>query len=127
MEKYILKECKHHGLTEYIFVESEKRYRCVKCRSESVQKRRDRIKEILVEYKGGKCEICGYDKCIQALEFHHLNPNEKDFGIGAKGYTRSIEKNKKEVDKCIMVCSNCHREIHSGLIDVNNSQNISDG
>ena len=53
-----------------------------------------------MEYKGGKCEICGYNKCVSALEFHHKNPLEKDFGIGAKGYTRSIEKNKKEVDKC---------------------------
>lgn len=118
MEKYITKECKHHGLTNFIYVESEKKYRCVKCRSAAVQKRRDKTKEILVEYKGGKCEICGYDKCISALEFHHKNPQEKDFGIGSKGYTRSIEKNKKEVDKCILVCANCHREIHSNLIEI---------
>ena len=76
------------------------------------KKRRYKIKEILVEYKGGKCEICGYNKCISALEFHHLDPNEKDFGIGQKGYTRSIEKNKEEANKCILVCANCHREIH---------------
>lgn len=112
MEKYIEKYCNHHGLTKYIYVESEKRYRCVKCRSESVKKRRDTIKKTLVEYKGGKCEICGYNKCIGALEFHHLDCKEKDFGISAKGYTRSIEINKKEVDKCILVCANCHREIH---------------
>lgn len=118
MEKYILKECKHHGLTDYVYVNSEKRYRCIKCRSEAVQKRRDKTKELLVEYKGGKCQICGYDRCINALEFHHLNPNEKDFGIASKGYTRSLEANKKEVDKCILVCSNCHREIHDGLIDI---------
>ena len=118
MEKYITKECKHHGLTNYIYVESEKKYRCVKCRSAAVQKRRDTTKEILVEYKGGKCEICGYNKCISALEFHHKDPQEKDFAIGAKGYTRSIEKNKKEVDKCILVCANCHREIHSNLIEI---------
>lgn len=118
MEKYVLKYCKHHGLTEYVYVESAKRYRCVKCRSEAVQKRRDKTKELLVEYKGGKCQICGYDRCINALEFHHLNPDEKDFGIASKGYTRSLETNKKEVDKCILVCSNCHREIHDGLIDI---------
>ena len=116
MEKYILKECKTHGITDYVYVNSEQRYRCVKCRSEAVQKRRNKTKEILVEYKGGKCEICGYNKCISALEFHHLNPNEKDFGIGAKGYTRNIETNKKEVDKCILVCANCHREIHENII-----------
>lgn len=72
-------------MTDYIYVESEKRYRCVKCRSGAIQKRREKTKELLVEYKGGKCEICGYNKCISALEFHHLNPAEKDFGIGAKG------------------------------------------
>lgn len=117
-DKYIIKECKKHGLTEYIFVNSEQKYRCIKCRSEAVQKRRDKTKQILIDYKGGKCEICGYNKCISALEFHHLNPQEKDFGIASKGYTRSIEINKKEVDKCILVCSNCHREIHEGLIKI---------
>lgn len=118
MEKYILKECKHHGLTEYVYVPSEKRYRCVKCRSAAVQKRRDKIKTLLVEYKGGQCEICGYNKCVRALEFHHLDSSKKDFGISEKGYTRSLEKNKQEVDKCILVCSNCHSEIHEGLIKI---------
>ena len=118
MEKYIDNVCKTHGLTKYVYVPSEKRYRCVKCRSEAVQKRRDKIKEILVEYKGGKCEICGYNKCISALEFHHLDPTQKEYGIGYKGYTRSIEKNKKEADKCVLVCANCHREIHADLIEI---------
>ena len=117
MEKYITKHCKHHGLTDYVYVQSEKRYRCVKCRSAAVQKRRNKTKEILIEYKGEKCEICGYNKSLSALEFHHLNANEKDFGISEKGYTRSIDKNKEEVDKCILVCANCHREIHEGLIN----------
>jgi 5-methylcytosine-specific restriction endonuclease McrA len=118
MEKTILKECKKHGLTEFV-LRADGRYRCKKCASEAVQKRREKTKELLVEYKGGKCEICGYDKCVEALEFHHINPDEKDFGIGHKGYTRSFERNKAEVDKCILVCANCHREIHSGLIDIN--------
>ena len=117
MEKTILKECKKHGLTEFT-LRADGRYRCKKCASEAVQKRREKTKELLVEYKGGKCEICGYDKCVEALEFHHINPDEKDFGIGQKGYTRSFERNKEEVDKCILVCANCHREIHNGLIDI---------
>lgn len=116
MEKYIVKECKHHGMTEYVYVQSEKRYRCVKCRSAAVQKRREKTKKLLIEYKGGHCEICNYNRCLSALEFHHLDSNEKDFGVAEKGYTRSLEKNKKEVDKCILVCANCHREIHEGLI-----------
>lgn len=117
-EKYIERECKIHGLTQHIFYISENRYRCKKCRVDAVQKRRHKTKEILIEYKGGKCEICGYNKCVEALEFHHKDPTKKDFGIGQKGYTRSIELNKKEVDKCILVCANCHREIHAGKITI---------
>ena len=71
------------------------------------------IKVKAVEYKGGCCEKCGYNKYVGALEFHHLDPTQKDFAIGSKGYTRSWEKVKKELDKCILVCANCHREIHS--------------
>jgi len=113
MEKVILKECSKHSLTEFTWRQCENRYRCRKCSSEAVQKRRYIIKEQAVEYKGGKCEICGYDKCIDALEFHHLNPTQKDFGISNKGYTRSWDNVKKELDKCILVCSNCHKEIHA--------------
>ena len=72
-------------------------------------------KQKLVDYKGGKCESCGYDRCVAALDFHHLDPKEKEFTIGSnKG--KSWEALKVEVDKCAMVCSNCHREIHEGLI-----------
>ena len=117
MEKIVLKECKKHGLTEYA-LRKDGRYRCKKCASEAVQKRREKTKELLVEYKGGKCEICGYNRCIGALEFHHINPDEKEFGVG-DGDTRSFNKNKEEADKCILVCANCHREIHEGLIDIN--------
>lgn len=70
-----------------------------------------------IAYKGGKCQICGYDKCVGALEFHHLDPTQKDFGISAKGYTRSWDKNKQELNKCILVCANCHREIHNGITE----------
>lgn len=111
------KECKHHGLTEHS-VRKSGGFRCKKCQVDAVTKRRRKVKEMAVEYKGGCCEECGYDRCIDSLEFHHLDPNEKDFGIGSKGYTRSWEKVKKELDKCIMVCANCHREIHAGLIEI---------
>lgn len=104
----MIKECKKHGLTEY-----NNSNKCKKCNVEHVQKRRDDVKLLAVKYKGGSCEICGYDKCIGALEFHHLDPSQKDFGIGNKGYTRSWKKVKEELDKCIMVCANCHRELHS--------------
>lgn len=75
---------------------------------------RKKAKLNLVEYKGGKCEKCGYNKCVDALEFHHLDPNEKDFSVGGKSW--SLERLKKEVDKCILICANCHRELHSNTL-----------
>jgi DNA-binding CsgD family transcriptional regulator len=81
--------------------------------SKSVVDWRKRKKIELVEYKGGSCIKCGYNKCISALEFHHIDPNGKDFSIGGKSW--SFERLKKEVDKCILVCSNCHREIHEEI------------
>ncbi len=77
---------------------------------------RQRSKQKAIVYLGGSCKICSYNKCVAALEFHHLDPLKKDFGIGDSGNTRSWEKTKIELDKCILVCANCHREIHAGLI-----------
>lgn len=111
MDKTIIKECPRHGLTEHV-LQTNGSYKCKECRKDAVIDIRRRNKIKLVEYKGGKCERCGYDKCIDALEFHHLNPDEKDFGVSC-GDTRSLEKLKAEADKCIMVCANCHREIHA--------------
>lgn len=71
---------------------------------------------MLIKYAGGECKKCSYNKCIRALEFHHLDPNEKDFGI-SKCLTKSISSLKEEVDKCILVCSNCHAEIHQELFE----------
>ena len=71
------------------------------------------VKKKAVEYKGGECERCGYNKCMRALDFHHLNPKEKDFAIS--GGTKSFESLKAELDKCILVCRNCHSEIHEKL------------
>ena len=75
---------------------------------------RKRTKQLLVEYKGGECEVCGYNKCVEALEFHHIDESTKSFQIS--GSTRSLEKQKAEADKCVMLCANCHRELHAGLI-----------
>lgn len=68
-----------------------------------------------IEYKGGKCKLCGYDRCIEALEFHHIDPSKKDFSISSRGHARSWKRVKEELDKCIMLCANCHREIHTKL------------
>lgn len=81
----------------------------------NVVKRRQRIKERAVLYKGGACLICGYNRCVSALDFHHLNPNEKDFGI-SNMYTKNWESIKLELDKCVLLCANCHREIESNYL-----------
>jgi len=83
-----------------------------------VNKRRKELKIMSIEYKGGKCSNCGYNRCVRALDFHHLDPSKKNFTIASKGYTRSWKKVKEELDKCVLVCANCHREIHEGLIKI---------
>lgn len=82
---------------------------------EAVKRRRKKLREMAREYKGGKCAVCGYKKCQRALSFHHKNPNQKDFGLSVRGLTRSWEKIKAEIDKCILLCANCHMEVHDGV------------
>ncbi|TXH06191.1 MAG: HNH endonuclease [Candidatus Moraniibacteriota bacterium] len=84
----------------------------------AVSKRRRELKEKAVKLKGGKCEICGYKKCLNALDFHHIDESKKSFSLGTRGLTRSWEKIVEEIQKCMLLCANCHREIHAGLIDI---------
>ena len=78
-----------------------------------VAEARRNLKIEAVAYKGGKCDRCGYDKCPAALVFHHPDPTQKDFGIAEKGRSyRNLEVIKEELDKCILLCSNCHLEVH---------------
>ena len=81
----------------------------------AVNARRKKVRAMAVEYKGGKCENCGYSNCLDALEFHHKDLAQKDFSISSKGYTRSWDRVKKELDKCTVLCANCHRELHAKL------------
>ena len=81
----------------------------------AVHARRKKVRQMAIDRKGGKCEICGYNRCIDALEFHHNDLSDKKFGISEKGYTRSWKEVEKELDKCIMICANCHRELHAKL------------
>jgi len=83
----------------------------------AVKKRRKKVREMAIDHKGGRCQCCGYDKCKDSLEFHHLVKDKKSFGISAKGYTRSWKAIKTELEKCLMLCANCHREWHAGIID----------
>jgi 5-methylcytosine-specific restriction endonuclease McrA len=80
---------------------------------EAVKKRRRKIREKAIHYLGGKCQICGYGKCAEALEFHHLDGSSKDFGISSRGHARSWERVRSELEKCMLLCANCHREVHA--------------
>lgn len=85
---------------------------CKKCHNARLAKNVREFKLRCVEHKGGKCEFCGYKKCIAALEFHHIDPSEKEFLIARapkKGFSDIV---KLELDKCLLLCSNCHREEH---------------
>lgn len=85
---------------------------CKPCTTEQTLERSRNFKIKCVEYKGGKCEKCDYDKCIECLEFHHLDPSEKDFTISKMRTYSFDEKIKKELDKCNLLCRNCHGEAH---------------
>lgn len=80
---------------------------------EAVAKRRKKIRLQAVAYLGGKCMKCGYNKYIEVLEFHHGDPTQKDFNVSRKGHCRSWERVCKEIEKCDLLCANCHREVHA--------------
>ena len=117
MKKHIEQECPKHGMTTFVLRSNKggsPRYRCKKCAVEAVQRRREKIKQQAVEYMGGKCTDCGFEtEHLGVYEFHHPDPNEKDFAISQNGATRSWEKTAAELDKCVMLCANCHRIRHS--------------
>lgn len=88
---------------------------CKRCCSEESAERQKKFKRTCVQYKGGKCIRCGYDKCISALDFHHRDPTQKDFAISHLKSHALTKKVFEELDKCDLVCSNCHREIHDKI------------
>jgi DNA-binding transcriptional ArsR family regulator len=109
--------CRHHGMASHV-IESDGRVRCKRCRSEAVSEARRRQKRILVEEAGGACLICGYSKCLAALEFHHRDRKSKAFALSRQGVTRSLEKARAEARKCILLCGNCHAEVEAGMTAV---------
>jgi 5-methylcytosine-specific restriction endonuclease McrA len=117
-KRTIVRRCKQHGVTEFAIVGSDLRPRCKQCRADAVQRRRRKVKQILVEEAGGKCVLCGYHRCIAALEFHHRDPTQKSFGLAQRGITRALEKVREEAQKCILLCSNCHAEVGARFVDL---------
>jgi len=113
----MIMQCPSHGEVAFV-LEGRGYYRCTQCRQERVARRRRRIKEILVEESGGACCVCGYKRYLGALQFHHVDPEQKRLGLSRAGITLSIATLRHEATKCVLVCSNCHAELEGGVIEL---------
>jgi hypothetical protein len=111
----MIRRCALHGETVFVH-EGGHSWRCRDCRQARVAARRRTIKATLVEEAGGRCVLCGYDRCLRALEFHHRDPSEKTFALGFAGVTRSLAAAREEARKCVLLCSNCHAEVEDGIV-----------
>jgi hypothetical protein len=108
-------ECPRHGRTTFGRRADDGGYRCLKCRSAQVSEQRRRQKLVLIEEAGGRCQLCGYDRCPSALHFHHLRPEDKAFALSQQGAYRALARARAEAQKCAVLCANCHAEVESGF------------
>lgn len=84
-----------------------------------------KIKLLIINELGGCCSKCGYKKNISALEFHHVNSYDKKFNVDLRTFSNhNIDIIRKELKKCVLVCSNCHQEIHNPHLDMENVVNL---
>ena len=109
--------CPRHGRGEFI-VRPDRTSQCLKCRSEAVSARRRKVKAMLVREAGGQCVMCGYDRCLSALQFHHVDPAQKRFGLAARGIALSLARAREEARKCVLLCANCHAEVEAGVANL---------
>jgi Helix-turn-helix domain len=113
-----LRECKQHGWTVFVRSGAKGYYRCPECTVGRVAEYRRRLKRRLVEEAGGRCVLCGYDAYPGALQFHHVDPSQKRFGLAMSGLTRPLAQVREEARKCVLLCGNCHAEVEAGLVNV---------
>jgi hypothetical protein len=108
--------CRRHGVTDFA-LEGRGYYRCKRCRTEQIVRHRRRVKATLVQEAGGQCALCGYDRTLAALEFHHLDPSTKRIEV-SRSVGLSMDAIRDEARKCILLCSNCHAEVEAGAKEV---------
>ena len=82
-----------------------------------VLKARKKTRAVKEEAKAGGCVVCGYNRCQEALEFHHVDESTKTAEPSRLATTGSLQKFLEEIEKCVVVCACCHREIHAGVIE----------
>jgi transposase len=109
--------CSQHGETDF-WLNGRGYYRCKRCRSAAVARRRRKVKTILVAEAGGACCICGFDRNMRALHFHHVEPSQKRHELNAKGVAIALDKLRVEAQKCVLLCSNCHAEVEDGTVSI---------
>ena len=81
----------------------------------------------LIRLKGSKCSKCGYEKNISALDFHHIDASQKEFSLDARNLSnKHLDKLKREIEKCVLLCANCHRETHYPQFEKDNLQKLLD-
>jgi hypothetical protein len=105
----IMSNCK---ICERDFFTKTFQKQCPACKS---KKQRHEKKEKAIKYLGSECKACGYKKCSQAFDFHHVDPNEKELTLSGN-WEKSWNTIEKEIKKCILLCCRCHRELHAGMI-----------
>jgi transposase len=110
-----VRTCSVHGDTTFVAYGPSDHLRCVLCRRQRVADHRRRVKAVLVAEAGGRCRLCGYDRYVGALHFHHNAPGEKAFGLALRGAARSLERSRAEARKCTLLCANCHAEVEAGV------------
>lgn len=112
--------CKIHGETEFAKHKNgnaKPSFKCCKCSAEATKRVVDAKKERAYLEFGSSCVLCGYSKCKRALEWHHLDPSTKEVNP-TKVFSRKWERIVEELSKCVLLCANCHREVHDGISHV---------
>ena len=112
-----LRTCPRHGLTEFAHYSAGAgtyRWRCKRCVGEAVTRRHQKLRRTLIAEAGGSCAICGYDRCVVGLHFHHVDPISKSLEMTcASG--KSLAAYRAEAAKCVLLCANCHHEVEAGV------------
>jgi hypothetical protein len=113
-----MRTCSRHGpIFHYRFNRGGRaQWRCRRCVGEAVTRRKQKVRRILVAEAGGRCAVCGYDRCIVNMHFHHVDPATKALNMTAQ-MGRSLAAFREEAKKCVLLCANCHGEVEAGLID----------
>lgn len=111
------KHCHRHGATEFArYADGQAgRWRCKRCVAEAVTRRHQSLRRALIEEAGGACALCGYNRCIISLSFHHVDPTTKLFPMTVSS-GKSLAAYREEARKCVLLWSNCHGEVESGLV-----------